>query len=142
MNQSLNEIAIKVANNCGLEFNIIKNDPVEIVFGNDENGDVGISADGNELTVYGCGGHRHYLSDYDNRYSVEENIREMTEIIVGIMNCEWVCWGAFTKDNIPVCGSLCRRDKIDIGKILNDYKSDYLIVNIFNKQSYKLTNIA
>jgi hypothetical protein len=138
MTKKLNEIAIKIAKSCELEYGLIKDDPVEICFGKDDNGEVGIASDGNELTVYGCGGHRHYMSDDQFQCDQEFEMMEMKEIITGILNGKWCCWGAYTKNDVPVCGSLERIEEINLPEILARSGSSYLIVNVFNKPSYKL----
>ena len=85
MKNSLNQFAIYIAHQFDVKLlpTNKQNGSVDLIISKDGNGDIGLTSENNEITVYGLGGHQHF---YSSTNDIEEILEMKVKIISLIKN--------------------------------------------------------
>lgn len=59
---------------------------VDLIISKDSNGDIGVSSEGNEITVFGLGGHQHISSWENNLSEIKSQKENILRLLTGLMN--------------------------------------------------------
>ena len=74
------------------------------IIATDQNGDIGITSENCEFTVFGLGGHVHYYSPTNDLDETLGLLPEITSFIDDLIHCRKAAFGAFSNGIDPACG--------------------------------------
>ena len=74
------------------------------IIATDKNGDIGITSENCELTVFGLGGHAHYSSSTNDLDETRNLLPEITSFIDDLIHCRKALFGVYSNGIDPYCG--------------------------------------
>ena len=74
------------------------------IIATDQNGDIGVTSENFEFTVFGLGGHIHYSSPTNDFDETRDLIPEITSFIDDLIHCRKAAYGVYSNGIDPACG--------------------------------------
>ena len=88
------------------------------------NGDIGITSENSEITVFGLGCHSHFSSSQLNLEEIMAQRDQFTGLLIGLTKGNVYCCGVYGENMKPLCGGFIesKGDEIEIDAIQENYK--------------------